>query len=64
MDLIDLLLGEHGAFHLWFAETEAAVVEATTVGEVKRFANMIRTALLEHALLEDELLLPALSATL
>lgn len=60
MKLTDALLGEHGVFYALFDQLEAAASAAASVTRVQENAMVLRTVLLSHANLEEELLFSAL----
>jgi hemerythrin-like domain-containing protein len=55
MDIVDALLGEHGALHAQFDHLEGAVQDAA-LSAVKAQAELLAAALQSHSTLEDELL--------
>jgi hemerythrin-like domain-containing protein len=60
MKLTDALIGEHGLFYALFDQIEAVVAAATSVAQLQETTLVLRTAILSHSELEDELLIPIL----
>jgi hemerythrin-like domain-containing protein len=60
MQLIDALLGEHGAFYALFDEIEALASMAETGNQVRSATAVLNALVRSHATLEDKLLFTAL----
>lgn len=64
MNLIDVLLGEHGVLYALFDQAEGSISEAETLAEVRAAAGVLTATLISHAKIEDEILFPALETHL
>ena len=62
MNLIDILLGEHGVFYAMFDNLDQRVPKSKRMGEVRSIARTLYAALASHTRLEDELLYPNLES--
>ncbi len=60
MTLLEALLGEHGALYAIFEHLEQALNDEITLEEIRAKEAVLRSVLISHATLEDELLFPAL----
>lgn len=60
MKMTDALLGEHGVFYALFGYLEETLVTVQSADEVRRLASMLAAALVPHAVMENEILFPAL----
>lgn len=64
MNIIDVLLGEHGALYPQFDFLEQTLPEVGTVGEIKAQAEVLAAAVQSHSTVEDDLLFAALESPL
>jgi hemerythrin-like domain-containing protein len=64
MNIIDVLLGEHGALYPQFDFLEQTLSEVGTVGEIKAQAALLAAAMQSHSTVEDDLLFAALESPL
>jgi len=62
MKITDLLLGEHGLFSPLLEQVETLADKAETRDEIALAVELVRPAIESHALIEDELLFPALES--
>lgn len=60
MKLTDALLGEHGAFYMFFDQIEKIAPIAETVAQIRGPMTVLAAMIESHATLEDELLFAAL----
>lgn len=60
MNLIDILLGEHGVFYAMLDNLDRRVPKTERMGEVLSIARTLFAALASHAHLEDEILYSAM----
>ena len=64
MKITDAFLGEHGVFYAQFDRLEQMVPSAKTLETVQEEAALVTAALVPHALMENEILFPALEECL
>ncbi len=64
MNIIDGLLGEHGAMYPQFDFLEQTLPEVSSTGEIKAQAELLGAILQSHSAVEDDLLFAALELPL
>lgn len=64
MTLLQALLGEHGALYAMFEHLEQALTDESTLDECRAKVALLRSVLISHAEIEDELLFPALEGAI
>jgi hemerythrin-like domain-containing protein len=64
MNIIDVLLGEHGAMYPQFDFLEQTLGEVGTISEIKAQAELLAAAVQSHSTIEDDLLFAALEGPL
>lgn len=64
MNLLQALLGEHGALYAMFEHLEQAMTDEATLEGCRAKVALLRSVLLSHAQIEDELLFPALEGAI
>ena len=64
MKITDALLGEHGVYYNLFSQIEKIISTSNSLEEVKGSLKMLADPLISHAMIEENILFPAIAPKL